>query len=180
MEYLRPSEAVAAADPSGVKLVLVVREKGDANAGPMARVIDALKASGAPAALGGFPTDVETGPVFEAWIKDVGAAGVGIVDAARGVEAVLAVKDEEALLQVKKAGHLAARIGRQVRGRELLRTAAPQRRRRMLQRARTEQMIASPRRAAPRRATPRLREHVLPTRSLSTLCRPHACAHTLF
>ena len=126
VEYLRPAEAEAsaafAADPSAVQLHLVVREKGEANAAPTAVLMAALKASSAAGAegevkavLGGFPGDVEVGPVYEAWLKEVAAAGVGAADATKGVEAILGVKDEAALLQVRKAGHLVSRIGRQVR-----------------------------------------------------------------
>ena len=107
---MRP--AADAAATRAVKITLVAREKGDANRPAMETMLAAVRA-GAP--LGTFNVgdrEKETGPVADGWFADVAGTGVETVDATRGVELFLAVKDEDAASQVRKAGHLMARLGR--------------------------------------------------------------------
>jgi nucleosome binding factor SPN SPT16 subunit len=66
-------------------------------------------------ALGTFPNDFTEGSAAaEAWIASVRSTGKPLVDATRGIELVFAVKDDEAVLQVTKAGHLVSRMARNV------------------------------------------------------------------
>lgn len=53
-----------------------------------------------------------TSPLMEAWLAELSAAGITNTEGTRGVEAALAVKDDAALEQVTKAGHLTARVAR--------------------------------------------------------------------
>ena len=109
---MRPAADTSAS--RAVKLVLVPREKGDANRDAMDTMLKAARDTAPLGVFGLGDREKETGPVAEGWFTDVASAGVPTVDATRGVELFLASKDEDALAQVKKAGHLTARITRNV------------------------------------------------------------------
>ena len=98
VDFLRPAAAAAAA----VKIDLVPREKGDANVPAMNKLFDAARAVGTSLGMSGSTDrEKELGPVAEAWAADATAAGVVIVDSTRGLELFLAVKDEDAMGQVR-------------------------------------------------------------------------------
>jgi nucleosome binding factor SPN SPT16 subunit len=120
LSYLEPSAAASASQKT--KLVLLNRDKGDnsvpANRAAIDRILEAVRSSGGK--LGAFPTDAMEGPVAQGWAAEVAKAGLGVggpatadgsggVDATKGIEGFLAVKDEAALADVRKAGALAAR-----------------------------------------------------------------------
>lgn len=99
---------------SGGRVKLVPREKGEGtNAAAYAELFGAITATGG-AGVGAVSADAEkeSGAMVDEVRTALGATGVAAVDAARGVEAFLAVKDEDALAQVRKAGHLASRVAR--------------------------------------------------------------------
>lgn len=109
MEYLREAEAA-----SGGSIRMVVREKGEgANSGAYATLLDAIR-SGGNTKVAGFPGDEakEVGAMADEWRSQIVSADFEVTDAAKGVEAYLGAKDEDAIKQISKAGHLAARIAR--------------------------------------------------------------------
>ena len=78
--------------------------------------LDAMLAAVAAAGnrLAHFPLDPLEGAVAQGWRAELDQAGVTLEEGLRGAEAYLAVKDEEALGEMKAAGKLAARVLRSV------------------------------------------------------------------
>jgi nucleosome binding factor SPN SPT16 subunit len=112
VEYLKDAEGASGSAP--VRIKLLPREKGEgANAGVYAELTAAIAAAGG-AGAGGFPGDAEkeSGALRDEFAAALAGAGLAVVDATRGVEAHLAVKDEDAMVGLRKAGHLAARVAR--------------------------------------------------------------------
>lgn len=120
VEYLRAA-AELSASTGVVRIELMTREKGPANAEAEKRLVDAVVASGVcgtrhasyyhtllsvsrppcpiQGPLGLAATDPTSG-VPETFVAAVAAAGVATVDATRGIEFFLGCKDPEATAQV--------------------------------------------------------------------------------
>ena len=112
VEYLRAAVEEAKASSNGLTVTLIPREKGDANAPAIATLISALRgAGGGKAILGSFLAEVETGAIAESWVAEVAAAGITVVDATKGVEAALGLKDDAAIAQVRDCGGVSDRAG---------------------------------------------------------------------
>jgi nucleosome binding factor SPN SPT16 subunit len=109
LSYLEP----AARQAGPVKIVLVTREKGDqtvpANQAAFKTLVDAVVATSPAAKLGNFVGEKAEGVVADAWAAYVLERGVETVDATKGLEMVLAVKDAVSIAELKKAGAVAAR-----------------------------------------------------------------------
>ena len=113
MEFLRGCADKANGRAAGLRLALVTREKGDANAAAVAGLIGVL--TGAGGAVAQLPSDsVEGSPAATAWMEEVARAGVALVDGTRGMEAYFSVKDAAGVAQVAAAGALAARMTRNI------------------------------------------------------------------
>jgi len=113
VEFLRGCADKANGRAAGLRLALVTREKGDANAAAVAGLIGVL--TGAGGAVAQLPSDsVEGSPAATAWMEEVARAGVALVDGTRGMEAYFSVKDAAGVAQVAAAGALAARMTRNI------------------------------------------------------------------
>ena len=116
LDFLRASADASAAAGQPVRLRLLPREKGDATVAANRSALDALLAAVAAAGnkLATFPQDRQEGAMAQGWQQELAAAGVALEDGLRGAEAYLAVKDEDALAEMRAAGKLAARVLREV------------------------------------------------------------------
>ena len=116
LDFLQPSADASAAPGQAVRMRLLPREKGDASVPANRAALDAMVAAVVAAGkrLALFPSDPLDGAVAQGWRTEVDAAGVTLEDGLKGAESYLALKDEEALAEMKAAGKLAARVLRQV------------------------------------------------------------------
>jgi len=116
LDFLQPSADASAAAGQAVRVRLLPREKGDAAVPANRSALDAMLAAVAAAGnrLAHFPTDPLDGAVAQGWRLEVDQAGATLEDGLRGAESYLALKDEEALAEMKAAGKLTARVLRQV------------------------------------------------------------------
>lgn len=111
LEYLKSCAELATTSGSPVRFELIVRDKGDLTTGGGQRIIDVIKAAGV--SLGLALTDPSTG-IVASFLQSVSDAGIATTDATLGIERFLHAKDDEAGLQIRKAGALAGRVGRNV------------------------------------------------------------------
>ena len=116
LDFLQPSADASAAPGQAVRLRLLPREKGDAAVPANRAALDAMLAAVAAAGnrLAHFPTDPLDGAVAQGWRLELDQAGATLEDGLKGAESYLAMKDEEALTEMKAAGKLAARVLRSV------------------------------------------------------------------
>ncbi|RYG52013.1 hypothetical protein EON67_02165 [archaeon] len=112
VDYLRPAADLASDGSRGVRLELIVRERGDTNKPNIDRLLDVVRGL---TALGTLSTDYVTGSAFaESFKTEAVATAPATVDATPGLEAFFSIKDARAIEQVVQAGHLTARLARNV------------------------------------------------------------------
>ncbi|KAK2076511.1 hypothetical protein QBZ16_001037 [Prototheca wickerhamii] len=102
---LQPLEGAVRA--AGLELVLHTKPKKEDGAAEMAPVVAALRGA---AVVGGLPRESPTGPTVETWNAALASAGVSLVDVTAGLARAMAVKDEEEIKNIKKAGYLASAV----------------------------------------------------------------------
>ena len=92
-----------------IELKLYLKSKSDGGVPQMDELMAAIKASGEQPVIGTLPAEVGSGAFAEAWQSKVGASGVSVVDVAEGLGGVLSEKDDDEVLNVKKAAFLLTR-----------------------------------------------------------------------
>ena len=95
-----------------IELKLYLKSKSDGGVPQMEELVAAIKASGEggdSAVIGTLTKELPSGAFAEAWQSQVAASGVKVVDVSEGVGSVLASKDDEEVLNVKKAAFLLTR-----------------------------------------------------------------------
>jgi len=90
----------------GIELQLHLKSKEDGGLPQMKQIVEAIKASGESPVIGSLTKEKPSGSFAEAWEAAVGKSGVPVVDVAKAVGSVLAVKDDDEVINVKKAAFL--------------------------------------------------------------------------
>ena len=109
LQYLQGAATLSEAPGAPVRIRLLPREKGDDTVPANRAALDLLLAAIAAAGnkVGTFARDPTDGPIAQAWRAELDRAGATPVDATRGAEGFLAVKDATALEETRAAGKLA-------------------------------------------------------------------------
>ncbi|GFR48098.1 hypothetical protein Agub_g9783 [Astrephomene gubernaculifera] len=107
---LQPAvEACARGEAGSARVEMLVKPKADDGAGLCGQLLDAAREAEAHPVLGQLPKDKHTGKLIEVWNAAVANSGLQQVDVNGGVADLLACKDANEILNVKKAALLAAK-----------------------------------------------------------------------
>jgi len=96
-------------EKAGLELEVYVKPKGDGEA-QLAEILEKMKKGGTAGPLGVFSKESHEGPVAEKWAQLCEGAGLETSDVALAVANLLAPKDEEEQVHLRKAANLSAKI----------------------------------------------------------------------
>ncbi|KAG2482945.1 hypothetical protein HYH03_018170 [Edaphochlamys debaryana] len=107
---LQPAvDAASKGDAGAVALEVLVKSKADDGAGLCSQLLDAARAASPSPVMGQLAKDKHTGKLMDVWTQAVTDSGLEQVDISGGVADLLACKDANEVLNVKKAALLAAK-----------------------------------------------------------------------
>ncbi|GIL93381.1 hypothetical protein Vretifemale_20793, partial [Volvox reticuliferus] len=102
-------DACSRGEAGSLQMELLVKPKAEDGSAQCAQLLDAARAAEADPVVGHLPKDKHTGKLHEVWVAALGASGMSTVDINSGIADLLAIKDSNEILNVKKAALLAAK-----------------------------------------------------------------------
>ncbi|CAM9636027.1 unnamed protein product [Scytosiphon promiscuus] len=111
--FLEKAAAEASKSPQdGIKVVLLPRNKADANAENHKELVQAVKkgAGGGPFIIGSLLKETFEGPICSGWMAAAKAAGIETAEVSSALGLLLSVKDEQEVELVKRASILTNKV----------------------------------------------------------------------